>query len=193
MMFMAMLMWAVEFQTHEIWFECSPAVNIIQDKMQKILSYKWAHFRRVCLFLSGHLTELFGGLKNDTPPPSFSFKCVTVHWFIVAQVIWPGTQPSSTRFRAIPHPSGPSRAHLGSLGDQVHLGPRETKDLQALQASQEMQVCQGPQENEVSWATSFKGYPQGRGQRIRMWLGCLYSDRDWNNRTKIEKIKQHTC
>lgn len=103
-----------------------------------------------------------------SPPPSFSFKCVTVHLFVVAQVIWPGTQPSSTRFPAIPHPSGPSRAHLGSLGDQVHLGPRETKDLQALQASQEMQVCQGPQENEVSWATSFTGYLQGRGQRIRM-------------------------
>ena len=71
----------------------------------------------------------------------------------VSQVIWPGTQPSSTRFPASQHQSGPSKGLLESLGDQAHLEPLVNKDPQVPQASQEMQVCQGPQENEVSWTT----------------------------------------
>lgn len=115
----------------------------------------------------------------------FPFQCVTVHLSVVAQVIWLGIRPSSTRFPAIPHPSGPSRALPGSLGDQVHLEPLETKDPQVPQASRAMQVCRGPQENEVSWASSLTGYPQRRRRWIRVWPWCLYSDRDWNSRARL--------
>lgn len=66
-----------------------------------------------------------------------------------SKVTWPGTQPSSTRFLATPHQFGQSKGLLGNLEDQAHLEPLVNKDPQVPQASQEMQVCQGPQENEV--------------------------------------------
>jgi len=66
-----------------------------------------------------------------------------------SRVTWPGTRPSSTRFPASPHQSGPSRGLLGSLADQGHLETLVNKDPQGPQASQEMQACQGPRENEV--------------------------------------------
>lgn len=89
---------------------------------------------------------------------------MTVHSSLVAQVTWPGTQPSSTKSPANPHLSGPSRALLVSPGDQVHLEPLENKDPQVPQASQEMQACRGPQENEVSRASFLTGYLHRRGQ-----------------------------
>lgn len=85
---------------------------------------------------------------------------MTVHSSLVAQVTWPGTQPSSTKSPASPHLSGPSRAPLESPGDQVHLEPLENKDPQVPQASQEMQECQEPQENEVSRVTPREGDSQ---------------------------------
>lgn len=120
------------------------------------------HISKGCDFsLGGYLTELFGALTNDTP--GLLFPCVTVHWMLslcfMPQVTWPGTLPSSTRFPATPHPSGLSKGLLGSLGDQAHLEPLVNKDPQAHQASPEMQACQGPQENEVSWAPSLRGTP----------------------------------
>lgn len=66
-----------------------------------------------------------------------------------SRVIWPGTRPSSTRFPASPHQSGPSKGPLENLVDQGHPEPLVNKDPQGRQASLEMQACQGPQENEV--------------------------------------------
>lgn len=80
----------------------------------------------------------------------------------VSQVIWPGTQPSSTRSPASQHQFGPSKGLLESLGDQAHLEPLVNKDPQVPQASQETRVCQGPQENEVSWTTPVTEWAETR-------------------------------
>lgn len=148
---------------HELWnskhMRCN--LNIIQlyvsaDVKCKNCQVGNQHTSVGCaLALGGYLTGLSGALTNNTSSPPFL--CVTVDWMLslsfASQVTWPGTQPSSTRFPATPHQFGPSKGLLGSLGDQVPLERLVSKDLQGPQVSPEMQVCQGPQENEVSWAT----------------------------------------
>lgn len=105
-MFMAMLTRSVEFQTYETRLEWGQAINNIQDKMQKILSHK---SRRVCLFLSGHRTELFGGLKSDTPVSPFN-----VWQFIYLSLlrsygqVYSHPQPDSQPFLIHPDHPGPS-------------------------------------------------------------------------------------
>lgn len=145
-----MLTWAVEFQTHEMRLEYNPAVNIIQNKMYNFLLWKSTYFRRACFSPICASDRIVRSLDK------FSL-CVIVDWKLslsfLSQVTWPGTQPSSTRFPATPHQSGPSRGLLGSLGGRAHLELLVNKDPQVPQASQGMQVCREPQENEVSWAT----------------------------------------
>lgn len=138
------------FQMHEMEFEHSPAgtssgkYRIFSFGNQLIsegyASCLWWVSNRACP----------GALTNSMS--SSPIARMTIHRMLcvfLSQVTCPGTRPSLTRFPATRHQCDHPGASWESLGGRAS-ELLVSKDPRAPRASQEMQVCQAPQESEVS-------------------------------------------